>query len=373
MRTYKLLLILGIYLAFFSLGQALLPDTQTLKAGMGISSNLPSMAPAQVQIPLIPNPELNLYSVQVQIGTPGQNYSLLIDTLCTSTMIPHVNSECSGDGCKGIKIKYDPKNSSTSDKFGIFGGGAESWAIEAASGDLYRDAMAVGPLKLPNASLSVMTEYEIPNESWDYDGILGLTTYGGYDFIDDLIAQNLLLNSSFSLYLKKDPKATGSVLVLGGIDPKYAASSFVYYPVFTHDIWVWTFETASFGNIPYVGNRHAAIATSIGHSLVNQLFYASILAVAPHKVDCSSISKYPNLVIKTGKTSLTFGPSYYYMPDSTGSQCTLGIKPWNGDGKTAIIVLGNNLLKAYYIHFDYINKQMGFATAANNNADFIEI
>lgn len=51
-----------------------------------------------------------------------------------------------------------------------------------------------------------------------------------------LFNQKKVADKSFAFYLTKKAGQDGSTLVLGGVDPQYAAGTFVYHPV-TLDAW----------------------------------------------------------------------------------------------------------------------------------------
>lgn len=69
-----------------------------------------------------------------------------------------------------------------------------------------------------------------------FDGILGLafpaiSVNGVTPYFYRLMEEKLIDEASFSFYLTSTPGSSGSKLVLGGVNPAYAQSSFNYYPL----------------------------------------------------------------------------------------------------------------------------------------------
>jgi len=359
-KSLRFILCLG----FLYLSKALLSD---LNKGLDLTTNFNDAEPTQIQIPLTANPSTYLYSFKASLGTPGQELNILVSTESSDFIVADVSGNCKGDGCGGIQNKYDPKASNTSKDYDSYKDTRPIWWISNAVGNRYFDSFSLGNITNANMSIASMINYSIPDNSWSYDGSLGLNLESKNCPIDMLLDNNLLLNASFSLYLR-DPKLSGSVLVLGGIDEKYAASPFSYTKVSPYN-WNWYFDSLTLGRIPYVGLHTAKVGTSTGFSIINSVFYNAILTLVPKVTSCDLISKYPTLVMKAGSATLNFPPVSYYLPDETGKTCTLGFV----DGKDSYFVIGTRMISQYYVHFDLMNERIGFADAANLSEVLIDV
>ena len=105
MSTCAITLIVA--LSIISLGGVVQGLTTNIPYSFTLTKNS-SLAATQVQIPLIGNISSNLYSIQVNVGTPSRTFNLLPDFTSSYTFLPEINGECSGTGCGGIVNKYDP-------------------------------------------------------------------------------------------------------------------------------------------------------------------------------------------------------------------------------------------------------------------------
>lgn len=76
-----------------------------------------------------------------------------------------------------------------------------------------------------------VTKYGMFPHGKDYDGIVGLcnlpSQYNTTNFVRVLYQQGQIPSPSFSIYLSKS--TTLNRLILGGINPTYNASSFIYH------------------------------------------------------------------------------------------------------------------------------------------------
>lgn len=76
-----------------------------------------------------------------------------------------------------------------------------------------------------------------------FDGILGMafpaiSVLGMTPVYQAMYEQGLVATNSFSFALTSTPGQEGSKLVLGGVNPAYAASEFDYYPLVSETYWM---------------------------------------------------------------------------------------------------------------------------------------
>ncbi|ORY55283.1 aspartic peptidase domain-containing protein [Pseudomassariella vexata] len=166
------------------------------------------------------------YHAEVEVGTPGQKVSLVIDTGSSDVWVIDSNAdlcidpdmqEVYGGGCIAT---YDPSDSST---YEIIDDGEDVFSIQyvdgsGAQGDYFQDTIAIGGTKIKSLQMGLATNTTINS------GLLGIgfaanvaakTPYS--TIIDLLVEQGLIGLKAYSLYLNDLQSSTGTVL-FGGID-----------------------------------------------------------------------------------------------------------------------------------------------------------
>lgn len=190
---------------------------------------------------------------------------------------------------------------------------------------------------------------------------------------DKLWKQKQVEGNSFSFYLTKVAGMNGSAMVLGGVNPDYAAGAFKYYTLRSQTYWLLDMADLVFNGTSYKpssGNFLGIIDT--GTSVIagpTKLVDEMLKAFGPGKekqVDCSLVSSLPVLTFKFGNDNYNLKGEDYILKIDEGSKtvCIVGIigldlPPSFG---TAFI-LGDTFIKTYYTHFDVGNSRVGFALA----------
>lgn len=110
-----------------------------------------------------------LYSVQAQIGTPGQSFTLQLDTGSTDIWVNSRTSQfCQKGNCAD---SFSPSNSSTY-KNSVTGGFNVTYGDgTGAAGDLFTDVLSVANMKLTNQTFGLATTSDIPY------GLMGVGKY----------------------------------------------------------------------------------------------------------------------------------------------------------------------------------------------------
>lgn len=158
----------------------------------------------------------NYYTIALQIGTPGEEYEVQIDTSTSTTWIP--SSRCKN--CIMAHRLFDPEDSRTSSPTDIF------IKIEDEDGDVegyqIADNIQLGSYKLKQFSFVEVTK--VGNNFMDhYQGKLGLG-YGNYflkneefNFLEKLKKDNLIKKEIFSIGTINDKRG---MLFIGDIPGK---------------------------------------------------------------------------------------------------------------------------------------------------------
>lgn len=126
---------------------------------------------------------------------------------------------------------------------------------------------------------------------------------------DLLYKQGRVDGNSFSFYLTKKPNQNGSALILGGVDMKYAAGDFNYYPLKMHNYWALQMEDVIFNGTSYkttpdlLGIIDTGTSVIVGPTKVVEEMTAGFGPGKQKQVDCNAIPHLPNLEFKFGQDS----------------------------------------------------------------------
>ena len=302
----------------------------------------------------------------IEIGTPSQNLGIMFDTGSSNTFVLAPN--CTGVACYGRKL-YNYTDSST---FYLNGTHIN---LSYGSGD-FTGFLGGDDIKLGESLVTDMLFALIDNpDSFTYiyarfDGIIGLAYESiAVDkippFFQLMIEQGLLEDASFSFYLTKEVDQKGSALVLGGVEERYAASNFSYVNL-THETFYMTdLDDLIIGNKSFIPGKMNIILDSGTSVIVGpQDLIKNITAMFPYRIACEDVDSYHNLTFVIGGIKYEIPPGLYIVQNF--GRCLLGIIGADFDAELQnTIILGDVFLRAYYTHFDYGNRRLGFAKAAN--------
>jgi cathepsin D len=327
-------------------------------------------------------PEVKIYNYldteyygEITIGTPGQDFGVVFDTGSSNLWVP--SKECRLSVACLLHHTFDSAKSTSykenGTKFNI------TYGSGAVIGFLGNDNVDVAGLTVKNTLFGQITRLEgISFIAAKFDGILGMgwpaISVDNQPLIFDLLVkQKLVDGNSFSFYLTKTAGTNGSALVLGGINPNYASSSFKYYTLRSQTYWLLDLSDLVFNGTSYKpssGNFLGIIDT--GTSVIagpTKLVEEITKGFGPGKekqINCSLIPTLPVLTFKFGNDNYNLKGEDYILKIDQGTQeaCIVGIigldlPPSFG---TAFI-LGDTFIKTYYTHFDVANSRVGFATA----------
>ncbi|KAJ3375441.1 Vacuolar protease A [Allomyces arbusculus] len=326
------------------------------------------------------------YFAEIQIGTPGQSFSVVMDTGSSNLWVP--STRCMSMAC-WLHRRFDAKKSSTFRKNGTH------FAIQYGSGSLEgilsTDTLTVGDLEILDQTFGESTkEPGIAFTVGKFDGILGL----GYDTIAvekvvppfyQMINQGLLRHPVFTFWLgdvNKDPNAGGEI-VFGDIDPAHHVGKIHYAPVIRKGYWEVKMEALTVGgeDFPTLGNATAAIDT--GTSLIagpmkaadaiNKLIGAKKNFLGQYMIDCRKLDSMPEIAFRFGGKDFTLQPEDYVLkvaasPIGGGAgpeQCISGfmgieMPPQLGQ----LWIVGDVFLRKYFTVYDLGKNRVGFAESS---------
>ncbi|KAH8555916.1 aspartic peptidase domain-containing protein [Umbelopsis sp. PMI_123] len=345
------------------------------------------------------------YLIDVNIGTPLQNFTVIFDTGSSDLWVP--STACSqANGCLGKT--YDTIKSSTFSNISIpfniqYGSGYDN-------GTYVMDVVRIGDFVVNNQTLALVynavnttsaakpTPYVdgILGMSWD-TGVYGIRhNYTYPPFIYGLYSTGQISTMSFGMHLgnlySKDYAGT---VTFGGFDTTQFTGNLQYLPAqpetyhnitrFVH----WTvygqsfqlqqsntkheFETGSALVLLDSGTTLGLLPRSIVEGLLQDITggnYTS-LADATYTVSC-------DLLNSTEVVDVTFPGMDSYLPvtlqtpvkdliigltNGMNNSCIFGLVALD----TSPYILGDVFLRSWYVYYDFMNTKVGLAQAVNSN------
>lgn len=303
---------------------------------------------------------------EAKVGSRGQTLEIMFDTGSSNTFVLAPN--CTGLGCYG-RIVFKANESHT---FYLNGTSIDlSYGSGNFSGYLGNDNIRLGEATISEMLFALIDK----PDSYSYlyarfDGLAGLAFPSiSVDhlppFFEVMIEQGLVDDASFSFYLTKDVDQPGSALILGGVDEKYANSSFSYVNL-THDTFYMTdLDDFIIDGHSYTEGKMNIILDSGTSVIVGPVELVNkITALYPHSIRCEDVDSYPNLVFVIGGKRYEIPPGIYIIQNFY--RCSLGIVGATFDAELQnTLILGDVFMRSYYTHFDYGNRRLGFAQAVN--------
>jgi hypothetical protein len=304
------------------------------------------------------------YYGPVVIGTPGQQFTVQFDTGSSNLWVP--GSTCTSTACKEHN-RYNPSKSSS---YVSNGKSIEiGYGTGVCSGDLVEDTVTLGGVQIEKVTFGSMTSISSGFNGMQFDGLLGLAwpaiaSDNVTPVFQYLYEQGLVEDNSFSVLLTADSDENGSVLVLGGVNEEYANGSFNYIPLAAETYWqisidgvkVGSYSKSTFQGVVDTGTSLLVGPTSICDELIKE--------IGTVESDCSNISSLPALTFTLGGTEYQLTSEDYVLKITQDgeTQCLLGIE--GADTPNNLFILGDVFIKNFYVHFDFGNSRVGFATAA---------
>eukprot|EP01017_Pseudomicrothorax_dubius_P034130 TRINITY_DN4642_c0_g1_i3.p1 TRINITY_DN4642_c0_g1~~TRINITY_DN4642_c0_g1_i3.p1 ORF type:complete len:396 (-),score=79.61 TRINITY_DN4642_c0_g1_i3:85-1272(-) len=310
-----------------------------------------------------------MYYGDITIGTPPQKFRVAFDTAEGRLVVP--SSKCQPSLSCILHKKYKREASSSyvhNDT--IFTLGYHNTILV---GLISIDTVSIAGLNVANVFFGETIAFRGHQFSiTPYDGVLGLAWPAiavgyGPTFVQQMYQQGLIPDDSFSLYLTENQGKTGGKLVLGGVDPNYAASNFTYIPLFSESFWVVELDNIKVGNISCGIENMIAILDSGTPSIASEKAIIGKIRSALPPINCEDFSNLPNITFVIKGHELTLEPEdyLYFFKNTEKVDCLYGIENIKlPEEQFHTVVLGDIFLRKYYTHFDYGNSRVGFAVAS---------
>ncbi|EDW87255.1 aspartic proteinase A1 [Drosophila yakuba] len=326
------------------------------------------------------------YYVTASFGTPeAQKVTLLVDTASANLLV--YTSEFVSESC----TQHNGYSSSESQTYQANGSPFE---IQFASQDVLKGFLSTDTFTLGDLAVRNQTFAEINSapvnlcKRSNFDGILGLglsqiALDGVKTPLDNILEQGLIDEPIFSLYVNRNASdaSNGGVLLLGGADPTLYSGCLTYVPLSKVGFWQITVGQVAIGSKKLCSNCQAIF--DMGTSLI--IVPCPALKIINRKlgikeadkkdgvyiIDCSKVSRLPNVVLNIGWKDFTLTPSDYVLNYSgtcvsgfsSLSACNGSGTPINDDGDDLnnIWVFGDVFFGAIFTLFDFGLKLVGMA------------
>lgn len=313
------------------------------------------------------------YYTEIQLGTPGQTFKVILDTGSSNLWVP--SSDCSSLACF-LHSRYNHDSSST------YKANGTEFAIRYGSGSLEgyisQDTLQLGDLVIPKQDFAEATnEPGLAFAFGKFDGILGL----GYDTISvdkvvppmyQALNQGLLDSAQFAFFLGDTAKTQdGGIATFGGYDKSLYSGDITWLPVRRKAYWEVKFNGISLGD-EYAELENTGAAIDTGTSLIAlpsglaEILNAQIGAKkgwsGQYSVDCDSRSNLPDLTFNLGGYNFTIGP-YDYTLEVSGSCISAFTGMDFPEPIGPLAILGDSFLRKFYSIYDLENDAVGLALA----------
>jgi saccharopepsin len=319
-----------------------------------------------------------LYTANIEIGSPGQEFKVQLDTGSAVLWVPDQSISDS------VPNSFDCSSSST-----CVPDTSDEEEMDYGKGSIqgYRasDQLNLGGIIIPQFNMLLANSIS-QMQMDEMDGILGLAlgrSEASYPTVLERLKESGLISvGTFSMYLGDSPSTLGGhtgEIIFGGYDPQYAESEFQFVQIKSSSgtlFWSADLAGISLGNntqnISGLGSQPTAVFDS-GTSLLvfPQAFTDNLVSEANtqgascsfdpssnfYLCDCSAANNLPSLIIYFNDGVFEIPTSSYIL--SQGDSCYLAIQALDN----APLILGDVFLKNYYAIYTADNSTVGFAKA----------
>ncbi|KAG5361014.1 Candidapepsin-3 [Yarrowia sp. B02] len=317
------------------------------------------------------------YSLALSLGTPAQEFNLLLDTGSSDLWVYDVKdtTDCVNDQCS-YTGQYDSAGSSTYNFLN------NNYFIQYVSGNAYgswvTDTLSIGDVTLDNFQFATVTK------AGGDTGIVGISIQGQEslakgqgqypNFPIALKNAGYIDRIVYSLYLDSGSATTGTLL-LGGIDTAKFDGSLVYLPLADSDGMDVQYNSISFNGQQISGGNVATLdsGTSLTYlpdgafqALAKQLNLADQDDQGLYSIDCDADF---TLEFDFGGVTISASSSNLIVTDGE-DQCALGVL--STDQSQGYVLFGDTFLRNAYVVYDIEDSVIGIAQAKYTSASNIQ-
>lgn len=317
------------------------------------------------------------YYGQISLGTPPQNFTVVLDTGSADLWVP--SSYCVSEAC-AVHRRFKAFESSTyrhdGRQFGISYGSGHLMGVMA------RDKLQIGDLIVPSQEFGESVfEPGSTFLSAKFDGILGLgyprlSEVLGNPVFDNLIAEKIVDKPVFSFYIGSlaDNSSLEGELVLGGTNELLYEEPIHWLPVTAKGYWQIKMDRVlvqgsdslcSTGCQAIVDTGTSLIAAPTNETIaINQLIGATPTSIGEFLVDCTRLSSLPHVTFVLGGKEFTLSAQEYVRKEFFNGReiCFSGFQAddiMTPEGP--LWILGDVFLRKFYSVFDRGQDRVGLA------------
>uniref|UniRef100_A0A672GDJ7 Cathepsin E-like n=1 Tax=Salarias fasciatus TaxID=181472 RepID=A0A672GDJ7_SALFA len=314
------------------------------------------------------------YFGEIRLGTPGQNFSVVLDTGSADLWVP--STYCVSETC-AVHHRFRAFDSSTfhhdGRQFGIHYGSGHLLGVTA------RDTLEIGGMTILNQEFGESV-YE-PGSSFllaKFDGVLGLAyprlaEILGNPVFDNLMVQEIVEEPVFSFYIT-DGSSRGGELLLGGTDESLYVEPINWLPVTDKGYWQIKMDSVSVQGVNSLCPHGCPAIIDTGTSLIaaptnetvalHHLIGATPTNIGEFVIDCARLSSLPHVTFVLGGQEYTLSAQQYVRKDVFNGRefCFSGFQA--NDIMTPegpLWILGDVFLRQYYSIFDRGQDRVGLA------------
>ncbi|KAI9287739.1 endopeptidase [Umbelopsis sp. AD052] len=314
------------------------------------------------------------YYGEINIGTPPQTFSVVLDTGSSNLWVP--STHCSSIACF-LHRRYDSSKSDTYKENGT------EFAIQYGTGSLEgfisNDVLTIGDISIEHQDFAEsVKEPGFTFALGKFDGIFGL----GFDRISvkgvvppfyHMVNRDLIEEPVFSFYLSNanegGDESNGGELVFGGVDDAHYKGDIHYAPVTRKGYWEVELEDIKFGG-ESIGLDPVGAAIDTGSSLlvapsdvaelINKELGAEKNWAGQYTLDCATKANLPDFCFVFNGKDFCLTPEDYIL--EVQNQCISGFMGLDIPAPAGPLwIVGDVFLRKYVTVYDYGNSRVGFA------------
>ena len=320
----------------------------------------------------------------VEIGTPPQSFQVIYDTGSSDLWVPEIGCTHCGLPFVASKNKYDSSQSSSYEEDG------SNFEITYGSGSVRgffsKESISLTPhIVVQNQTFAQVSDAGGLGSTYSlgkFDGIFGLAFSGvsvGFHtpVFENAIRQNVVDQPIFAFYLGRESGRRGE-LTFGGYDSSKFEGDLNYVKLDEATYWQTRMDSFQIGDYQKrpSGNDMTAIIDS-GTSfitgpkeVVDQIAKAAGATaniVGEYTIDCDRVNEIPDIDIVIDGIEYTIPGSKTFI--EAQGVCLFAFLARYSPPYAPQWILGDVFMREYYTVFNYHDKTIGFAKAAQDDGE----
>ena len=323
------------------------------------------------------------YYAHVTVGTPPQSFTVLLKTDAGGMWIPSAMCPTQTyDVCKNHQ-RYQRDRSSTYVREG------QAMGYGGMVAELSYDTVTLGGSSVTGQSFAEVFQYNYNDNSFPYDGLLGLDIVqhvfsNDASIFRNMESQGLIDQIVYGLYYGKnasDPTDAGG-LIIGGRDPSLYEGKLTYLPSMYDVMWQFAVKEVMLlaspdmpslcpggcTAVPGSGSHFIISSQAAMDTLHKHLGATAFLGDHTYHFDCNSLEKLQPVyfLIEGAFLKLPWQSYVDKVMDATGNVVCLSsfVGTYDVTGPLGTgngFYLGDAFFNSIYVEFDPDNQRMGFA------------